>query len=113
MSKGLYFFVQILFSFLSSTIAWIFLKSGSIKLDFAGMSDSLKAMLPYIIAGGVYLICLIIWIIIGREAVKKWNSGVIIGAIIVAVVFAAAGYFASSYAVDILTTSLGFNPFTV
>ena len=76
MNKGLYFIIQILWSFILSTIIWYFsLKNAS--FDFFGNSDD--SLFVIILFGGaaVYLVLTILYMIIGYKKVKNWKAWMI------------------------------------
>lgn len=76
MSKGAYFGIQALWSFVVSAVIWYFtLKNAS--FDFYGNSSDDLAGLIFVIGAAVYLLLTILYIILGYKKVKNRKAWMI------------------------------------
>ena len=76
MSKGAYFGIQALWSFIVSAVIWYFtLKNAS--FSFYGSSSDSFAGFIFVVGAAVYLLLTILYIILGRKKVKNWKAWMI------------------------------------
>ncbi len=105
MSKGVYFFFQIILSIIVSSVVWYFYPaSGAFSFSLTG--NYKEGGMIFIGGAVVYLIITIIHIILGRETLKNWSKGIIVVTLIIAVIMFIAGKFTCQYGVDLLNSTL-------
>ncbi len=90
MKKAVYFFIQILWSFIVSVVVW-YLVMKNASFDFYHNSD--EALEGMIIFGGMvlYLILTVVYLVIGYKTVKEWRWWVILISIVLSGLMAFLG----------------------
>lgn len=101
MKKAVYFFIQILWSFIISTVVW-YLTMKNASFDFYHNSDN--ALAGMIFFGGMilYLILTVVYLVIGYKAVKEWRWWVILISIVLSGLMAFLGIYGAAYGSEFL-----------
>ena len=97
MGKGTYFFVQIIWQILYSTLFWfVYLYNAS--MNAAGNGDSTMSTIITFGGPGLYLLLTIIYIVFGAKKVARWKGFLAIVVVLLAVGMVVAGFYAASFA---------------
>jgi len=76
MKKGVYFIIQLIWSFLLSSLVWyLFLKNAS--FDFYHNSDETLEGIFLFVGAAVYFVLTVVYMIIGYKKVQNWRAWMI------------------------------------
>ena len=96
MSKGSYFGIQALWSFVLSVAIWYFtlkdLQIGPYEVD---IDDS--RLVIFAVGSIVYLVLTIVYIVIGRRKVRSWSGWMIVVSLLISVTIGFLGSFGAIY----------------
>ena len=96
MSKGSYFGIQVLWSFILSVAIWYFtLKDLQIGPYGASIDDS--RLVIFAVGAVIYLVLTIVYIVIGSKNVKNWSGGLIVISLLISVAIGFLGSFGAIY----------------
>lgn len=108
MKKSLYFFIQVLWSIIYSTVIWYFsIKNAS--FDFYHNSDDSLAGMIIFYGAIIYLILTIVQIIIGAKKVKNWRWWIILVSLVIAAACAFLGMCVMVYGTEFLHKTFNIN----
>ena len=103
MSKGLYYFIQAIFSLVITSINWYmtlnFMDVALFDIEAYGIvvTDATKSpFYMFMIGMAFYFIITVVYIIIGAKKVQGWKPTVIIGSIVIHILMFIGGLFVPS-----------------
>ena len=112
MGKGTYFFCQLVWQFLYSTLFWfVFLYNAAVNA--AGSGDSTMSLAITFGGPGLYLLLTIIYIVFGSKKVSRWKGFLVIFVIIFTLGMVVAGFYAANAVSPYLCDWFGMENFSV
>lgn len=101
MKRSVYFIIQIVWSFILSTVVW-YLTLANSRFDFYGNGDNTAPGVIIFVGAAVYVILTIVQIGVGVKKVKGWRWWVILISLLIAGAMAFLGLYAAVYGSEFL-----------